>query len=178
MADAPILEVRDLRVSFRTEDGLVRAVDGVSFDVAPREVLGIVGESGSGKSVTVMSVMRLIRDPNAVFEGEVIYKGRDLLKLEPGQMREVRGSEIAMIFQDPMTSLNPVYRVGWQIAEQVRAHEKVSKAVAHRRAIELLESVGIPEPRAPRRGLSAPVLGRHAPARDDRDGALAAIPTC
>jgi oligopeptide/dipeptide ABC transporter ATP-binding protein len=147
LASAPLLEVRDLRVSFRTEDGLVRAVDGVSFSVAPGELLGIVGESGSGKSVTVMSIMRLIRDPNAVFEGEVIYKGRDLLKLEPNQMRDVRGSEIAMIFQDPMTSLNPVYRVGWQIAEQVRAHEKVSKAGAHRRAIELLDSVGIPDPR-------------------------------
>ncbi|MDX6563494.1 MAG: peptide/nickel transport system ATP-binding protein [Gaiellales bacterium] len=146
LASGPLLEVRDLRVSFRTEDGLVRAVDGVSFSVAPGEVLGIVGESGSGKSVTVMSIMRLIRDPNAVFAGEVIYKGRDLLKLEPNQMRDVRGSEIAMIFQDPMTSLNPVYRVGWQIAEQVRAHEKVSKADAHRRAIELLDSVGIPEP--------------------------------
>ena len=95
-------------------------------------MLGIVGESGSGKSVTVMSIMRLIRDPNAIFEGEVLYKGRDLLKLDANQMREVRGSEIAMIFQDPMTSLNPVYRVGWQIAEQVRAHEKISKADAQR----------------------------------------------
>jgi oligopeptide/dipeptide ABC transporter ATP-binding protein len=142
----PLLEVRDLRVSFRTEDGLVRAVDGVSFSVAVGEVLGIVGESGSGKSVTVMSIMRLIRDPNAIFEGEVLYKGRDLLKLGTGQMREVRGSEIAMIFQDPMTSLNPVYRVGWQIAEQVQAHEKVSNAGARRRAVELLDAVGIPQP--------------------------------
>src|SRR3954468_11350155 len=146
LADAPLLEVRDLRVSFRTEDGLVRAVDGVSFDVAPGEVLGIVGESGSGKSVTVMSIMRLIRDPNAVFEGEVLYKGRDLLKLDAGQMRGVRGSEIAMIFQDPMTSLNPVYRVGWQIAEQVQAHENLSKGQARRRAVELLAAVGIPRP--------------------------------
>ncbi len=102
----------------------MRAVDGVSFSIAAGEVLGIVGESGSGKSVTAMSIMRLIRDPNAITSGEVIYKGRDLLKLSPTQMRSVRGSEIAMIFQDPMTSLNPVYRVGWQIAEQVRAHEK------------------------------------------------------
>jgi peptide/nickel transport system ATP-binding protein len=147
LADEPLLEVRDLYVSFRTEDGVVRAVDGVSFNVRAGEILGIVGESGSGKSVTVMSIMRLIRDPNAVFQGEVIYKGRDLLKLEQGQMREVRGSEIAMIFQDPMTSLNPVYRVGWQIAEQVRAHDKMSKAAAHSRAIELLDAVGIPEPR-------------------------------
>ena len=142
----PLLDVRDLRVSFRTEDGLVRAVDGVSFSVAAGEVLGIVGESGSGKSVTAMSLMRLIRDPNAITEGEVIYKGRDLLKLEPGQMRDVRGSEIAMIFQDPMTSLNPVYRVGWQIAEQIQAHEKVSNRGAHKRAVELLKAVGIPQP--------------------------------
>ena len=119
----PLLEVRDLKVSFRTEDGLVRAVDGVSFDVAEGETLGIVGESGSGKSVTMMSVMRLINDPNARFEGEVIYKGRDLMTLSQDQVREVRGAGIAMIFQDPMTSLNPVYRVGWQIAEQIRAHE-------------------------------------------------------
>ena len=120
--------MRDLHVSFRTEDGIVRAVDGVSFSVLAGQVLGIVGESGSGKSVTAMSLMRLIRDPNAITTGEVFYKGRDLLKLSSDQMRAVRGSEIAMIFQDPMTSLNPVYRVGWQIAEQVRAHEKMSKA--------------------------------------------------
>src|SRR6478752_9672082 len=143
----PLLQVEGLRVAFRTEAGLVRAVDGIDFSVDAGEVLGIVGESGSGKSVTVMSIMRLIRDPNAVFEGEVIYKGRDLLKLETSQMRSVRGSEIAMIFQDPMTSLNPVYRVGWQIAEQVRAHEPMSKAQAHRRAIELLDAVGIPNPK-------------------------------
>jgi len=146
LPDEPLLEVRDLHVSFRTEDGIVRAVDGVSFTILAGRVLGIVGESGSGKSVTAMSLMRLIRDPNAITTGEVFYKGRDLLKLTPDQMRSVRGSEIAMIFQDPMTSLNPVYRVGWQIAEQVRAHEKVSKAQANRRAIELLDAVGIPRP--------------------------------
>jgi peptide/nickel transport system ATP-binding protein len=146
LGSEPLLDVRNLRVSFRTEDGLVRAVDRVSFGVAPAEVLGIVGESGSGKSVTVMSIMRLIRDPNAVFEGEIFYKGRDLLKLASDEMRSVRGSEIAMIFQDPMTSLNPVYRVGWQISEQVREHEDVSKAAARQRAIELLDAVGIPEP--------------------------------
>ena len=124
----------------------MRAVDGVSFSILAGQVLGIVGESGSGKSVTAMSLMRLIRDPNAITTGEVFYKGRDLLKLSADQMRAVRGSEIAMIFQDPMTSLNPVYRVGWQIAEQVRAHEKMSKAQAHRRAVELLDAVGIPRP--------------------------------
>jgi len=146
MAD-PLLEVRDLKVSFRTEDGVVKAVDGVSFTLQRGEVLGIVGESGSGKSVSMMSVMRLIIDPNAVFEGEVIYKGRDLMKLGQDEMREVRGAEIAMIFQDPMTSLNPVYRVGWQIAEQIREHEGATKKQAHTRAAELLAAVGIPNPR-------------------------------
>ena len=124
----PLLEVRDLQVSFRTENGLVRAVDGVSFTLEAGHVLGIVGESGSGKSVTVMSIMQLIRDPNAIFEGEVLYKGRDLMGLSQRQMRSVRGAEIAMIFQDPMTSLNPVYRVGWQIEEQLHAHERLGAA--------------------------------------------------
>jgi peptide/nickel transport system ATP-binding protein len=140
----PLLEVRDLKVSFRTENGLVRAVDGVSFTLEAGHVLGIVGESGSGKSVTVMSVMQLIRDPNAIFEGEVLYKGRDLMGLSQRQMRSVRGAEIAMIFQDPMTSLNPVYRVGWQIEEQLHAHEKLARRAARTRAIELLAAVGIP----------------------------------
>jgi peptide/nickel transport system ATP-binding protein len=142
----PLLEVRDLHVSFRTEDGLVKAVDGVSLRVEPGEVLGIVGESGSGKSVSMMTVMRLIRDPNAVFEGEIIYKGRDLMKLEDREMRDIRGAEIAMIFQDPMTSLNPVYKVGWQIEEQIVAHQDVSKGEARARVVELLRAVGIPNP--------------------------------
>src|SRR5262245_11954663 len=142
----PLLEVRNLKVSFRTEDGLVRAVDGVSFSVSEGETLGIVGESGSGESVTMMSVMRLIIDPNAKFEGEVIYKGRDLMSLSQVELRGIRGSQIAMIFQDPMTSLNPVYRVGWQIEEQIRAHNQISKQAAHARAIELLAAVGIPHP--------------------------------
>jgi oligopeptide/dipeptide ABC transporter ATP-binding protein len=142
----PLLEVRDLKVSFRTDDGLVKAVDGVSFSLSEGETLGIVGESGSGKSVTMMTVMRLITDPNARFEGEVLYKGRDLMKLEQDQIRGIRGAGIAMIFQDPMTSLNPVYRVGWQIEEQIRAHEQISKQAAHARAIELLDAVGIPRP--------------------------------
>jgi peptide/nickel transport system ATP-binding protein len=142
----PLLEVRNLKVSFRTEDGVVRAVDGVSFTVSEGETLGIVGESGSGKSVTMMSVMRLIIDPNAQFEGEVIYKGRNLMSLSQAELRGIRGSEIAMIFQDPMTSLNPVYRVGWQIVEQIRAHERISKQAARARAIDLLAAVGIPHP--------------------------------
>jgi peptide/nickel transport system ATP-binding protein len=140
----PLLEVRNLKVSFRSEDGVVKAVDGVSLTVAEGETLGIVGESGSGKSVTMLSVMRLITDPNARFEGEVIYKGRNLMALTQDQIRGIRGAGIAMIFQDPMTSLNPVYRVGWQIAEQVRAHEGISSQAARARAIALLTSVGIP----------------------------------
>ncbi len=144
----PLLQVNDLRVSFRTEAGIVQAVDGVSFALDRGEVLGIAGESGSGKSVVMLSVMGLITDPNATIVGEVIYKGRDLMKLPRPERQKVRGSEIAMIFQDPMTSLNPVYRVGWQIAEQIRAHERASAAQARDRAIELLGAVGIPNPRA------------------------------
>jgi peptide/nickel transport system ATP-binding protein len=140
----PLLDVRDLKVSFRTENGVVRAVDGVSFALEPGHVLGIVGESGSGKSVSVMSIMQLIRDPNAIFEGEVLYKGRDLMGLSQRQMQSVRGAEIAMIFQDPMTSLNPVYRIGWQIEEQLNAHERFARGKARARAIELLSAVGIP----------------------------------
>src|SRR5213075_15312 len=144
MTGEPLLEVRDLTVSFRTEDGLIRAVNGVSFSLSAGETLGIVGASGSGKSVTMMSVMRLINDPNARFEGEVIYKGRDLMALTQDQIRGIRGAGISMIFQDPMTSLNPVYRVGWQIAEQIQAHDHVSKQAARARTIDLLTSVGIP----------------------------------
>ncbi len=138
----PLLDVRDLKVTFRTEAGRVGAVDGVSFSVSPGEVLGIVGESGSGKSVTMMSVMRLINDPNAIFEGQVMYKGNDLMQASESRMQDIRGAEMAMIFQDPMTSLNPVYKVGWQIAEQLQAHESLSKSEARGRTIELLRAVG------------------------------------
>jgi oligopeptide/dipeptide ABC transporter ATP-binding protein len=143
MAD-PLLEIRNLKVSFRTDDGVVRAVDGVSLALEEGETLGIVGESGSGKSVTAMTVMRLITDPNAEFEGEVRYKGTDLMSLPQDRIRSIRGAGIGMIFQDPMTSLNPVYKVGWQIEEQIREHEKVSKQAARDRTIELLTAVGIP----------------------------------
>jgi oligopeptide/dipeptide ABC transporter ATP-binding protein len=141
-----LLEVKDLRVSFRTEDGVVQAVDGVSFTLDRGEVLGIVGESGSGKSVTAMSIMRLINDPNLTMSGEVIYKGRNITALDKKQMYEVRGREIAMIFQDPMTSLNPVYRIGDQIVEAIHAHYDVSQREARRRAVDLLRQVGIPNP--------------------------------
>jgi peptide/nickel transport system ATP-binding protein len=142
----PLLEVRDLRVRFRTRQGLVTAVDGVSFSVEPGQVLGIVGESGSGKSVTCLAVMRLLTDPNVTIEGEVAFRGRDLLGLSDGEMRAVRGREIAMIFQDPMTALTPVYTAGWHIAEAIQAHEKVSKKAARARAVDLLREVGIPNP--------------------------------
>jgi peptide/nickel transport system ATP-binding protein len=142
----PLLDVRDLTVSFRTESGIVRAVDALSFSIALGEVLGIVGESGSGKTVAMLTVMRLIRDPNAMVQGQVLYRGRDLMQLNQKQMREVRGSEIAMIFQDPLTALTPVYTVGWQIEEQLRAHQSLTRRQARARAVELMAEVGIPNP--------------------------------
>ena len=141
-----LLEVDDLSVHFSTVDGTVRAVDGVSFELERGKVLGIVGESGSGKSVTAMTLMGLTRDVNSRFGGEVRYKGRNLLELSEAEMQDYRGNEIGMIFQDPMTSLNPVYRIGEQIAVAIQAHEKVDKRQAKRRAVELLKQVGIPNP--------------------------------
>jgi peptide/nickel transport system ATP-binding protein len=141
-----LLEVKDLKVRFATEDGIVQAVDGLSFELERGKVLGIVGESGSGKSVTAMTLMGLTRGINARFEGEVLYKGTDLLNVSDRHMQEYRGNELGMIFQDPMTSLNPVYRIGDQIAEAIQAHEKVDKRGARARTIELLRQVGIPNP--------------------------------
>jgi len=141
-----LLDVNNLSVSFATEDGVVRAVDGVSFSLDRGQVLGIVGESGSGKSVTAMTVMGLTRDINARFGGEVIYQGRNLLEVSDTEMQNYRGNEIGMIFQDPMTSLNPVYRIGEQIAEAIRAHDSVDDRTAQKRAVELLRQVGIPNP--------------------------------
>jgi oligopeptide/dipeptide ABC transporter ATP-binding protein len=141
-----LLEVEDLKVRFRTEDGVVRAVDGVSFALERGKVLGIVGESGSGKSVTAMTLLGLTRDVNSSFEGEVKYKGENLLGKSESELRRFRGNEIAMIFQDPMTSMNPVYRVGAQISEVITTHEDVGKEVARRRTVQLLRQVGIPNP--------------------------------
>ena len=141
-----LLEVKGLKVRFTTEDGVVRAVDDVSFELDRGKVLGVVGESGSGKSVTAMTILGLTRDKNTAFEGEVLYRGENLLALPEARLREVRGNEMAMIFQDPMTSLNPVYKVGDQIAEAILTHEKVSKRAAHTHAVELLRRVGIPNP--------------------------------
>jgi peptide/nickel transport system ATP-binding protein len=145
MTVAPLLSVKDLEVSFPTDDGVVRAVRGVSFDLAKGEVLGIVGESGCGKSVTNMAVMGLL-PRTARISGSVKIDDKELVGLLPSEMRKVRGREISMIFQDPMTALNPVYTVGWQLVETIRAHQDISKKAAMSRAVDYLELVGIPQP--------------------------------
>ncbi|HWC06660.1 MAG TPA: ABC transporter ATP-binding protein [Gemmatimonadota bacterium] len=143
----PLLRVEDLRTSFHTDEGTAKAVDGVSFVVAEQETLGIVGESGCGKSVTALSILRLIPDPPGRIEGgNVEFQGRDLLDLTEKEMRRIRGNEIAMIFQEPMTSLNPVYTVGEQISEVLRLHRGVTRAEAEERAVEMLRRVRIPDP--------------------------------
>jgi peptide/nickel transport system ATP-binding protein len=142
-----VLEIRDLVTEFRTDDGWVRAVDGVSFDIAPRTTLGVVGESGCGKSVTALSIMRLVASPpGRIASGTIRYAGRDLLALRPAEMRAIRGNRIAMIFQEPMTSLNPVFTVGEQVAEAVRLHQRKSRREARAIAIEMFRRVGIPSP--------------------------------
>ena len=143
---SPLLEVEDLRVHFETEDGLVRAVDGVSYSVAPGRTLGIVGESGSGKSVANLTTLGLTRAPNARISGRISYEGRNLLELGEEGLREVRGNEIAMVFQDPLSSLHPLHRVGDQIVEAIQAHRDVSEAEARDRTLALLGEVGIPNP--------------------------------
>jgi peptide/nickel transport system ATP-binding protein len=145
-ANAPLLEVLNLKVSFRTKHGLVTAADGVSFTVGQREIVGIVGESGSGKSISVMSVLGLINDPNAVIEGSIKFEGRELIGLPAREMRRLRGNRIAMIFQDPMTAMTPVYTIGRQITEQILVHDKISKRAALARTVDLLNAVGIPAP--------------------------------
>ena len=139
-----LLSVRDLKTSFFTHVGEVKAVRGISFDVNEGEVLGIVGESGSGKSVTSLSIMGLLQYPGRVVDGEILLNGEDILTYSKDQMRKVRGKEIAMIFQDPMTSLNPVYTIGNQVMEMILEHEKMTKREARERAIEMLKLVGIP----------------------------------
>jgi peptide/nickel transport system ATP-binding protein len=139
-----LLEVKDLRVQFHTDDGIVKAVDGVDFSLDRGETLGIVGESGSGKSVTCMSILGLARGGRV--SGQALFGDKDLLKLHPDEMRSIRGKQIAMIFQDPLSSLHPYYRVGAQIVEAIQAHEKVPKKDARKRAIELLGLVGISRP--------------------------------
>ena len=140
-----LLEVKDLSTSFRTEDGVVRAVEGVNFTVEKGQTLGIVGESGCGKSVTCLTIMGLNSKRNTVTGGEALWKGKDLLTMKPSDLRAVRGDEISMIFQDPMTSLNPVHTIGRQLIEAVLLHRDVTKRVARSRALELLKAVGIPK---------------------------------
>lgn len=149
MAEAtePLLEVRDLVTAFRTDEGVLRAVDGVSFSVPKGGTVGLVGESGCGKSVTSLSILRLLATPPASFErGEILFQGRDLLRLSEKEMCGVRGNRISMVFQEPMTSLNPVYTIGQQIAEAVRLHQKLDRKKAAEKAVEMLRLVGIPAP--------------------------------
>ena len=143
----PLLEVKDLKVHFPTDDGLVKAVDGVTYSLQPGETLGIVGESGSGKSVSSLTVMGLITPKQANISGEVFFQGQDLLKLPKDEMRTIRGAKISMIFQDPMTSLHPFYKVGFQISEAILQHQDVSKKEAMDQAVEMLARVNIPRPR-------------------------------
>jgi peptide/nickel transport system ATP-binding protein len=146
-AGEPLLEIRGLRTDFKTEDGIVHAVDGVDLEIARGETLGVVGESGSGKSVTALSVLKLIAmPPGRIAGGRILWRGRDLVPLGPHEMRQIRSKEIAIVFQEPMTSLNPVYTVGDQIAEVVRLHENLGKRAARERAIEMLHLVNIPTP--------------------------------
>src|SRR5689334_19182617 len=145
---APLLEVKDLRVHFESEDGVVHAVDGISYSVDQGQALGIVGESGSGKSVSSLTVMGLTRARNTTIEGQILFRGQDLTTASDDDMRKIRGKEIAMIFQDPLSSLHPFYRVGTQLIEAVRTHNpSASKAQALDRAVEMLSLVGIPDPR-------------------------------
>jgi peptide/nickel transport system ATP-binding protein len=143
----PLLEVRDLKVHFPTEDGLVKAVDGVSLTLGQGETLGVVGESGSGKSVSFLTVMGLISKKEARIEGEILFKGQNLLDLPAEELRHIRGSGMSMVFQDPMTSLHPYYKVGDQIVEAIRAHQPVRKKQAFDQAVDMLKRVGIPRPR-------------------------------
>ncbi len=144
---APLLEIRGLKVHFSTDDGMVRAVDGVDLAIAAGETLGVVGESGCGKTVTALSVLKLVAMPPArIVAGQILWQGRDLVPLGPSEMRAIRSKEIGIVFQEPMTSLNPVYSVGAQIAEVVREHEEVSRAAAFERAVEMLRLVHIPNP--------------------------------
>ena len=143
----PLLEIRDLHTEFRTGVGVVRAVDGVSLSVDPGETVAIVGESGSGKSVSAMSILRLIPDPpGRITRGEILFAGRDLMGLDEAAMRQIRGGDIGMVFQEPMTSLNPVLTIGRQLTEGLEQHRGMPRDVAHRRAIELLSLVGIADP--------------------------------
>jgi oligopeptide/dipeptide ABC transporter ATP-binding protein len=143
----PLLHIDDLHVHFNTSDGVVQAINGASLTLNPGEIVGLVGESGSGKSVTAMSILGLVPKPPAIYpKGQIFWKGIDLLTTPDAELREIRGGEISMIFQDPMTSLNPVYTIGHQISEMIRVHERISAKAAKVRSIEMLDLVGVPNP--------------------------------
>jgi len=142
----PLLEVKGLKTYFFTEDGVVKAVDGVDFEVYPGEILGLVGESGCGKSVTSFSILRLVSSPGKIVDGEILFEGKDLLKASKSEMVDIRGNRISMIFQQPQSSLNPVFQVGAQIGEVCQIHEKFSKEKSLKEAVDLLQLVGIPDP--------------------------------
>jgi oligopeptide/dipeptide ABC transporter ATP-binding protein len=142
----PLLKVEDLKVHFHTDDGVVKAVDGLSFEVREGKIIGIVGESGSGKSVANLTILGLTRAPNAEISGRILFGGMDLLQMDNEQLRTIRGNEISMIFQDPLSSLHPFYRVGRQLVEAIQVHQDIGKRAAMDRAIELLGLVGIPDP--------------------------------
>ncbi len=178
VTQSTLLEVDDLRVSFDTPRGEVVAVDGVSLRLDAGHTLGIVGESGSGKTVLARSILQLVAARNATIEGSVRLSGRELRGLGPKAMRSVWGVEAAMVFQDPMTSLNATMRVGDQITESLRYHLRMGRKEAQTTAVALLSSVGLPEPEAAAPGLSPPAVGRHAPAGDDRHRARPAAPAC
>ena len=147
MSQQPLLHIDDLHVHFNTSDGVVQAINGASLTLNPGEIVGLVGESGSGKSVTAMSILGLVPKPPAVYpKGRILWKGIDLLTTPDHELREIRGGEISMIFQDPMTSLNPVYTIGHQISEMIRVHERISAKAAKLRSIEMLDLVGMPNP--------------------------------
>jgi peptide/nickel transport system ATP-binding protein len=143
----PLVSIEDLHVHFHTDAGVVKAVDGVSWSIAPGETLGIVGESGSGKSVSALALMGLVQQPPAKITGRILFRGRDLLTASEDELRSLRGRDISMIFQDPLTALNPVYKVGHQVAEVIQAHEKIGRIPARKRAVDLLAEVGIPNAR-------------------------------
>jgi peptide/nickel transport system ATP-binding protein len=140
----PLVSVEDLRVEFHTDAGIVKAVDGVSWSISAGETLGIVGESGSGKSVSALALMGLLQKPQAKISGRILFRGRDLLTAGEDELRSLRGNDISMIFQDPLSALNPVFKVGHQVAEVIQAHEKIGRIPARRRAVDLLAEVGIP----------------------------------
>lgn len=139
-----LLKVKDLKTYFFTDKGIIKSVDGVSFNIREGETLCVVGESGCGKSITAMSILKLIAKPGKIVDGYIEYKGKNLIQLSDAQIRSIRGKEISMIFQEPMTSLNPVFRIGEQISEILLLHEKISKQNARKKSIDMLKLVGIP----------------------------------